>query len=178
MNAMHITVLSIALLLAGPNGLEASTHGLGDGLTVTYKSPPAHRLSLESLDGKAYDLAAMKGRVVVINFWATWCPPCIEELPTMQKLWDETHSAGVEILAVNLGEPPDRIRAFLGGFEPTLEFPILLDLEGEAFQTWRVRGLPKTFVINKRGQIVYEAEGGRDMNSKHIRERLQELIDE
>jgi len=79
---------------------------------------------------------------------------------------------------VNLGEPPDRIRAFLEEFEPTLAFPILLDVEGEAFQAWGVRGLPKTFVISKRGQIVYEAEGGRDMNSEHIRERLQELMDE
>lgn len=170
--------LTIAALLLGAGGLEASSHGLGDGLTVTYKSPAAHPLSLESLDGGVYDLVAMKGRVVVINFWATWCPPCIEELPSMQKLWDETRAGGLEILAVNLGELPDRIRAFLEEFEPTLAFPILLDVEGEAFQAWGVRGLPKTFVINKRGQIVYEAEGGRDMNSEHIRERLQELMDE
>lgn len=178
MNTIRAAALSIAALLIGASGLEASNHGLGDGLTVTYKSPAAHRLSLASLDGGDYDLAAMKGQVVVINFWATWCPPCIEELPSMQKLWDQTHAGGLEILAVNVGERPDRIRAFLQKFEPTLAFPILLDLEGEAFQTWGVRGLPKTFVINKRGQIVYEAEGGRDMNSEHIRERLQELIEE
>lgn len=170
--------LTIAALLFGAGSIEATNHGLGDGLTVTYKSPAAHPLSLDSLDGGSYDLAAMKGRVVVVNFWATWCPPCIEELPSMQKLWDQAHAGGLEILAVNLGEPPDRIRAFLDAFEPTLAFPILLDLEGEAFQAWGVRGLPKTFVVNKRGQIVYEAEGGRDMNSAHIRERLQELMNE
>ncbi len=168
--------LAIAAFLIGPGGVAASN--LGDGLTVTYKSPPAHSLSLASLDGDRYDLAAMKGRVVVINFWATWCPPCIEELPSMQKLWEKTHAGGLEVLAVNLGEPPDRIREFLETFETTLEFPILLDLEGEAFQTWGVRGLPKTFVVNKRGQIVYEAEGGRDMNSEHIRGRLEKLLDE
>ena len=171
-------VVTIAALLLGAGGVGASSHGLGDGLTVTYKSPAAHPLRLASLDGDYFDLAAMKGRVVVINFWATWCPPCIEELPSMQKLWDKTHADGLEILAVNLGEPPDRIRAFLEAFEPTLAFPILLDLEGEAFQAWGVRGLPKTFVVNKRGQIVYEAEGGRDMNSEHIRGRLRELMAE
>ena len=65
-----------------------------------------------------------------------------------------------------------------GGVRATLAFPILLDPEGEAFQTWRVRRLPKTFVINRRGRIVYEAEDGRDMGSEHIRERLEELTDE
>lgn len=59
-----------------------------------------------------------------------------------------------------------------------LEFPILPDADGEAFQAWGVRGLPKTFVVNKRGHIIYEAEGGRDMNSEHIRAKLQTLIDE
>jgi thiol-disulfide isomerase/thioredoxin len=170
------TVLTIAALLIGAGGVAASS--LGDGLTVTYKSPPAHPLILTSLDGDRYDLATMKGRVIVINFWATWCPPCIEELPSMQKLWEKTHADGLEILAVNLGEPPDRIRAFLESFETTLRFPILLDRDGEAFQAWGVRGLPKTFVVNKRGRIVYEAEGGRDMNSEHIRERLEKLLDE
>lgn len=178
MSAIRIAALTLALVLAGPGSSEASSHGLGNGLTVTYKSPPAHRLILESLDGDTYDLAAMKGRVVVINFWATWCPPCIEELPSMQKLWDQAHAGGLDILAVNLGEPPDRIRAFLQSFEPKLTFPILLDRDGEAFEAWGVRGLPKTFVVNKRGQIIYEAEGGRDMNSEHIRERLQELMAE
>lgn len=61
---------------------------------------------------------------------------------------------------------------------PKLRFPILLDADGEAFQAWNVRGLPKTFVVDKQGRLVYEAEGGRDMNSDHIRKLLQELIDE
>lgn len=178
MSSLRAAALTLAALLAGPTCLQASTHGLGDGLTVTYKSPAAPRLRLEALNGDVVDLATMAGRVVVVNFWATWCPPCIEELPSMQRLWDQTHADGLDILAVNVGEPPDAIRAFLREFEPTLAFPILLDREGEAFRDWRIRGLPKTFVVNKRGRIIYEAEGGRDMSSEHIRERLRELMEE
>ena len=178
MNAIRIATLALALLLAGLTCLPAATHGPGDGFSVTYKSPAAPQLLLKSLDGGEYDLSTAKGRVVVVNFWATWCPPCIEELPTMQKLWEETRDQGLDVLAVNVGEPADRIQQFLNEFEPELTFPILLDPDGEAFQAWGVRGLPKTYVVNKRGQVIYEAEGGRNMNSEHIRERLRTLINE
>ena len=172
------TALMALALLVWPMAPQASSHGLRDGLTVSYGSPPAPRLSLEALDGGRRDLAAMRGRVVVVNFWATWCPPCVEELPTLQRLWERAHVYGLDILAVNAGERPETIRAFLGALEPGIAFPVLLDRDGEAFRAWRVRGLPKTFVVDKRGRIVYEAEGGRDMNSEHIHGRLRALLDE
>jgi thiol-disulfide isomerase/thioredoxin len=175
---LRTAALTLALLVAGLSCIQAATHGLADGLSVSYKSPPAPPLRLKSLDGREFDLSAMKGRVVVVNFWATWCPPCIEEMPTLQKLWEDMHGSGLDVLAVNVGEPAEQIEAFLQEFEPRLEFPVLLDPDGEAFQAWRVRGVPKTFVVDKRGRVFYEAEGGRDMNSKHIRERLRALIDQ
>jgi peroxiredoxin len=178
MNAVRISTLALALLLAGLTCLPAATHGPGDGFSVTNESPAAPELRLKSLDGGEYDLSTVKGRVVVVNFWATWCPPCIEELPTMQKLWEKTRDQGLDVLAVNVGEPADRIQQFLHEFEPELTFPILLDPDGEAFQAWDVRGLPKTYVVDKRGQVIYEAEGGRNMNSEHIREQLRALINE
>lgn len=172
------TALLLGCLVAGIASVQAANHELRGGFSVSYKNPAAPHLRLQSFDGREYDLSAMKGRVVFINFWATWCPPCIEEMPTIQNLWADTHDSGLEVLAVNVGESVDVIRAFLDDFEPKLEFPILLDPDGEAFQIWRVRGLPKTIVVNKHGNIIYEAEGGRDMNSEHIRGRLQILIDE
>jgi thiol-disulfide isomerase/thioredoxin len=178
MMSMRIAAFMAAISIAVPDAVCAASHGLGSGLTVTYKSPVAPPLRLETLQGGKLDLSEMKGRVVVINFWATWCPPCIEEMPSIQRLWQDTRDAGLQVLAVNVGEPTERIRAFLREFEPKLEFPVLLDPDGEAFQTWGVRGLPKTFIVNKQGRIYYEAEGGRDMSSKHIRARLQILLDE
>lgn len=178
MIAIRTVALIFALSVTLSSGTRAATHGLGNGLTVTYKSPAAPRLRLESLRGKEVDLAAMKGRVVVVNFWATWCPPCIEEMPTMQRLWQDLHWVGLEVLAVNTGESADTIESFMQVFEPELEFPILLDPDGEAFEAWGIRGLPKTFIVDKRGRVIYEAEGGRDMGSEHIRGRLRMLLDE
>jgi len=175
---IRIVALSLGIMSLGAVSSPAFAGGLGSGFTVTYKSPPAPMLRLRSLDGRVHDLSAMKGRVVVVNFWATWCPPCIEEMPTIQALWERTNERGLDVLAVNVGEPVAAIEAFLNEFEPKLRFPILLDSDGEAFQAWKVRGLPKTFVVDKRGRLVYEAEGGRDMNSEHIRGMLQELIDD
>ncbi len=178
MNSLRTLTLILACLLTGFTSIQAATHGLGHELSVTDRSPAAPQLRLKTLDGGEIDISALRGRVVVVNFWATWCPPCVEEMPTIQKLWEETHDSGLDVLAVNVGEPVEAIEAFLQDFEPTLDFPILLDLQGEAFQAWEMRGLPKTFVIDRRGRVIYEAEGGRDMNSAHIRERLQRLIDE
>ena len=139
MKATRTATLALALLLAGSTCLPAATHGPDDGFSVTSKSPAAPQLRLKSLDGGEYDLSTVKGRVVVVNFWATWCPPCIEELPTMQKLWKQTRDQGLDVLAVNVGVPADRIRQFLDEFESELTFPILLDSDGEAFQAWGVR---------------------------------------
>ena len=94
----------------------------------------------------------------------------------MQKLWEEMRDQALDVRAVNVGEPAERTQQFLHEFAPELTIPILLDPDDEAFQAWGVRGLPKTYVVNKRGQVIYEAEGGRDMNSEHIRERLRALI--
>ena len=178
MTSARIAALSLALIFAGLIMTPTIAQGLRDGLTVTYKSPPAPELRLWGLDGAEHDLSTMKGQVVVINFWATWCPPCIEEMPSIQKMWEKLRGRGLEVLGVNLGEPADTIRAFLDEFDSKLEFPILLDPEGEAFRAWGARGLPKTYVVNKRGRIIYEAEGGRNMDSEHIRGLLQTLIDE
>jgi thiol-disulfide isomerase/thioredoxin len=172
-----VTLSLVVLLVASSFSVPAVAQPLADGLGVAYKSPPAPPLALEGLDGESYDLADYRERVVVINFWATWCPPCIAEMPAIQSMWEKLNPAGLEVLAVNAGESSSDITAFLSRFEPRLTFPILLDPSGMAFEGWRVRGLPKTYVVGKQGRIIYEAEGGRGMDSEHIRGLLQGLID-
>lgn len=142
MITMRSLTLSLSVMLAGL-ACQAATLALGDGFSVSYESPPAPELRLKSLDGPEYDLSTMRGRVVVVNFRATWCPPCIEELPTMQRLSQATRTNALDVAPVNVGENAGRIRAFLEGFQPKPTFTILLDSDGEAYQTWGVRGLPK-----------------------------------
>ena len=166
------------LLVALGFGSATTRAELRDGLGVAYGSPAASALDLQGLDGKQYRLEDLRGRVVEVNYWATWCPPCIEEMPAIQRMYDLLGPSGLEVLAVNAGEREETIVRFLAEFEPALTFPILIDKTSDTFKAWGVRGLPVTFVIDKEGKIIYSAEGGRQMDSDHILGRLRLLINE
>ena len=175
MRSATIATLLVSLCLFGD---DARGQALREGLTPVYRQPNAPELALTDIDGNRYDLASMRDNVVVVNFWATWCPPCLAEMPSIQNMWEKLHGDGLEVLAVNVGEDSEAITQFLAEFETSIEFPVLLDEKGEAFQQWRVLGLPQTFVIDKKGRMIYEASGGRDMDSDHIRDRLVGLLKE
>ena len=172
---LHCAVLLAAVFVIA---VSAPAHGqtLRDGLSVAYGNPPAPRLALNDLRGREHRLSDLRGRVVVLNFWATWCPPCIAEMPAIQRMYDALRREGLEVLAVNAGEGAEDIRRFLREFDPPLTFPILLDRDGETFARWRVRGLPRTFVVDASGNLAYSAEGARRLDSAHIMERLRALI--
>lgn len=148
------------------------------GFEFIYGTPAAEKLQLTGFDGKEYHLPDLGGKVVLVNFWATWCPPCLEEMPSIQATWDELHGEQFETLAINVGEDRKAIERFVSEFDTKLGFPLLLDPTMEAFQGWKVRGLPTSFVVNKAGQVVYKAEGDRDMHSPDIVALLRKLMDE
>ena len=133
-SSFAVTVWLVLLLVVSSFSVPAAAPPLADGLGVAYKSPPAPPLTLEGLDGESYDLVDYRGRVVVINFWATWCPPCIAEMPAIQSMWEKLNPAGLEVLAINTGESSSDITAFLSRFEPRLTFPILLDATGDTYE--------------------------------------------
>lgn len=171
---LHCAVLLVAAFVIA---LSAPAQGqtLRDGLSVAYGNPPAPPLLLNDLHGREHRLSELRGRVVVLNFWATWCPPCIAEMPAIQRMYDALRQEGLDVLAVNAGESAEEIRRFLEDFDPPLTFPVLLDRDGETFAQWRVRGLPQTFVVDASGNLAYSAEGARQLDSTHIMERLREL---
>lgn len=116
----------------------------------------APAFTLQNLDGKNFNLDEMRGKIVVLNFWATWCEPCKLEMPYFEQL----HTAGrsdLEIWGVNFDEPPQQVKNFVEEYE--LSFPILLDPGGKVQNLYRVRGYPTTYVVDQEGIIRFHHIG-------------------
>ena len=135
---------------------------------------PAPQLALRDLAGQPVKLSDFKGKVVLINFWATWCAPCIEEMPSMQRLRDKLSLAGFEVLAVNYQEAPARINDFLK--KRPLKLTILRDHDGSARTGWGVRVFPTSFVIDSEQRIRYTVIGDVDWTSPKVEAQIRELL--
>ncbi|MCL2804830.1 MAG: TlpA family protein disulfide reductase [Treponema sp.] len=108
--------------------------------------------TLQNLNGENVTLSSYKGKVVLLNFWATWCPPCRDEMPSMETLYKRYKNQGLELLAVNLRENPAAVRQFIqrGGYT----FPIPLDTNGRVSGNYGVEAIPTTYVIDREGMII------------------------
>ncbi|HEY9100005.1 MAG TPA: TlpA disulfide reductase family protein [Thiobacillus sp.] len=143
--------------------LAADLPPLSHSLTkLTPKPAPA--LKLNDMKGVAHDLAQLKGRVVLVNFWATWCPPCRREMPSMEKLKQQLKGEAFTVLAVNVGETVNDIELFTSQLDADLSFPILLDHSSQSMQAWKIAGLPTTYLVDKKGRVVAGAIGGREFD--------------
>ncbi len=164
-------------LLAGLFAFTLAMAELPKGLTYVYETPPAEDFELPTLNGETMKLSDHLGKVVLVNFWATWCPPCREEMPGIHNVWIQLQDKGFEVLAVNLGEDAEDVERFV--FEYGLEnsFPFLLDTESMAMQSLGVKGLPTTFIVDKQGNKYYEALGPRQFDSEEIVGLIQELLE-
>ncbi len=131
-------------------GLGATAKEAAD-TGVEAAGSPAPAFQLQTLDGADVSLADYKGDVVVINFWATWCPPCRAEMPGIQTVYETYKADGLTVLAVNAQEDTDTIQAFIQ--ETGFTFPVLPDLYGQAIRAYGVRSFPATFVLDRDGNI-------------------------
>lgn len=138
----------------------------GEGLTALTDLPEAPDFQLTDMDGNIHHLSDYKGRVVIVNFWATWCPPCREEMPSMQRAWGQLQKEGILMLGINVGEDEDTIFQFSANYP--VDFPLLLDLDSTVINQWPVMGLPTTFVVDTKGRIAYRAIGGREWDDPEL----------
>ena len=131
-------------------------------------------LALKDLDGGSHRLSDYKGKVVLVNFWATWCGPCRDEMPSIQELKNKLAGKPFVVLAVNLDEPESRIRKFLSQMK--LDFIILLDPERKAARAWGARILPASYIIGPDGKIRYTLIGEIDWGHEIVVSRISELL--
>jgi len=146
------------------------------GLVAPNEAVAAPEFSLPDLAGKKVQLKALRGSLVFLNFFATWCEPCREEMPGMERLFRAHKDKGFVVLAVNMQESAKAVRPFVQ--ELKLSFPIALDEDGIVGRDYGVRALPVSFLIGRDGRILWRAIGGRDWESAQARRLFAELVAE
>ena len=134
----------------------------------------AKPLVLKTLDGTVHDLAQYRGKVVLVNFWATWCEPCRDELPSMLRLKEKFDRQPFDVIAVNVDEPEARVRAFLE--KTPLQFTVLLDPGKPVTKHWNARILPASYVIGRDGRVRYSAVGEIDWNDARVVKIIEDLL--
>jgi peroxiredoxin len=153
----------MALLLAagtiwiGLSRVEAEAVAAG-GPELPREGFTAPDLTLQTLDGETVTLSELRGQAVLINFWASWCPPCRNEMPAIQQVYEEYRDEGFSVLAVNSQEQETRVAAFAESLG--LTFPILIDRDGAVFDAYQVAALPTTFFVDRAGVIRGVTTGG------------------
>jgi thiol-disulfide isomerase/thioredoxin len=168
-----VSLLACLQLLA--SAAVRSESALGHQFAALVPPIPAPDFTLDDMDAKAHSLHEYRGKVVLINFWATWCPPCRKEMPALEALYQKLGGESFAVLAVNQWEDPDHVFAYTGDLNVFPTFPILFDPESSISEEYGVKGLPTSFLIDKQGQLVYRAVGGRDFDHPEVERLIRQL---
>ena len=135
----------------------------------------APHFTLRNLNGNLEGLDDHLGKVIVVNFWATWCVPCVKEMPSFEKLYRRFRSKGLTILAVSLDKgSASTIQEFADKYQ--LSFPVLLDTDGVAEKLYPSLTIPFTYVVDKQGRVVARVDGGKDWESSETFEAVEHLL--
>ncbi len=176
-------VFSLLAFLACERQTESgatSKAGVKSGLDISVAEAPrigfkAPNFTLKDLNGRTVSLASMRGRVVIINFWATWCGPCKVEMPSMNSLYKDLKGSGFELLAISSDVQGEKVvRPFVTQGRYT--FPVLLDSSFRVNGDYGITGIPTTFVVDKGGVITHKILGPRDWDSPEARELIRRIM--
>ncbi len=173
----HPVLLLVAALAAG---LAAAQPGAATTKLQPIKGTViAGDFVVKDLDGRRVRFRDFRGQVVLLNFWATWCPPCRKEMPSMERLHRAYAERGFTVVAVSVDTAaPPKIRAFLGQLEPAITFPVLHDRDSLVSRRYSVPGVPTSYLIDADGRIAYRALGEYDWFSPRAKEAVETLLND
>jgi len=165
-----IVLISIVLLLSSWAWAEAAQ--IETAPEVGSYAPP---FVLKDLEGKTVSLTALKGKVILLNFWATYCGPCKTEMPSLSALYEGLKDKGFLVLAVSIDTSEKPVKSYVSGKK--LRFPVLLDKDKEVFfDSYAAMGLPTSFLIDRNGVIVEKVVGPKEWNAADVKDRILKLL--
>jgi thiol-disulfide isomerase/thioredoxin len=163
----------IILMVLLYSGLAEHTHAAGS--IESYEGSLAQPwLALQDPDHRLHSLTDYRDKVILVNFWASWCVPCVVEMPGMQRLADRLKDQPFEILAVNVSDTENRVREFIKRMN--LHLTILMDRDGEALKAWQGKVLPASFILDRSGRIRYQVIGPFEWDSDEAGTIIEQLI--
>ena len=165
-------LISLVVLVQPQSGAASLPAALPGIAPAPARGRPAPDFSLPLLDGSQLTLSDLRGKAVLLNFWATWCPPCRTEMPDLEAVWREREKDGLVIVGVDLGESPSTIHAFVTRVSVT--YPIALDLDQRIGVLYATSSLPTTYFIDASGTIQDRYTGG--MNKRLMTSKLAPLL--
>jgi thiol-disulfide isomerase/thioredoxin len=161
---MKHAIASLALAVLLPTIAEAAT--LGDA------APP---VVLETTGGQTVSLADLRGKVVYVDFWASWCAPCRRSFPWMNAMQQKYGDKGFAILAVNVDRKREDAARFLSS--TPAQFTVLLDPEGKTPQAWQVKAMPSSYLVDAQGRVAFVESGFRDERKDEVEARIRAALD-
>ncbi len=166
-------------------GLAVVSFSVGVGILALLRPPAdpplragakAPAFALAALSGGEVGLGDLRGRVVFVNFWATWCPPCRDEAPALERLYRSLRGEGFEVLGVSIDDAG--ARAAIEGFraEYGLSFPLLVDADRSAYRAFQATGVPETFLVDREGRLIERFVGPRDWDEPRYAHAIRALL--
>ena len=172
-------ILYMLLLIAGAAWIVISADTSGATRTDNLPAPQAGfaapDFALKTPRGESYSLSELRGQGVLVNLWATWCPPCRAEMPAIERMYQEYKTRGFTVLAVNMTNQDDPFAVVPFMEEFNLSFPILLDETGEVAEAYQLRSLPSSFFIGPDG-VISEVVIGGPMSEALLRTRIENIL--
>ena len=170
-------ILYILILIAGASWIALSADGTNASANTSAPQAgfSAPDFTLQTPTGESYTLSELRGQAVLVNLWATWCPPCRAEMPTLEKMYQEYKDQGFIVLAINMTYQDDPFAIVPFTQEYGLTFPILLEETGDVASAYQLRSLPSSYFINRAGVIAEIVIGG-PMSEALLRTRIEQIL--